>query len=342
MDASGSRLMMDGLAHDELRGQLHGLLVSLSPRLAADDTGEISDLIDHDEFGEALRTLAWLIVEGGLRVESRNLDRVRRLAAEMDMTDELPDFATVHSVEGGAPATSSAADSGGLLRWRNWALARVLEASIGQIPREVIRVGACLHESDHDAELYVEVGSAAPTVEQSVAIILSRLESTVGRFGHVTALIDDAMNGSIDLRVEGTDFQILFGGFAAAHGHSAIAPRPVPVRRVISRPALPHALRATDHWVDQVAVHAATTSAGYLPSSPSDVGLSVGIDSARYHLWRAEGSASDHDQMDRVVDLFDDGVVPLATVDWTLEPSGSSLIDSPRYRWLYRSPSGSH
>lgn len=90
---------MDDLADDHLRGRLLGLLVSVSSRLAADDGDEIGGLIDHSEFGLALETLAWSIVEDELVIDLQDLEQIQRIAADMNMAAELPAALRAHTIE---------------------------------------------------------------------------------------------------------------------------------------------------------------------------------------------------------------------------------------------------
>jgi hypothetical protein len=75
---------------DVLLGLLHGLLISLGPALSPDEVDEVSELLDHAELGEALRTLAWLIVEEEKVVPHASIGQIESLAIRMRMTDELP------------------------------------------------------------------------------------------------------------------------------------------------------------------------------------------------------------------------------------------------------------
>lgn len=82
---------MDADAHDYLSGHLRGLLVLLHLTLSREEAAEVADLLDHDEFGEALRTLAWLLVEEGKKVSTEELLEIRSLAATMEISEELPE-----------------------------------------------------------------------------------------------------------------------------------------------------------------------------------------------------------------------------------------------------------
>jgi hypothetical protein len=55
--------MVTSVDFDDLSGRLRGLLIGLDDVLTKDEAAEVEELLDHAEFGEALRALAWIIVE---------------------------------------------------------------------------------------------------------------------------------------------------------------------------------------------------------------------------------------------------------------------------------------
>ncbi len=83
---------------DELAGRIRGLLISLGGTVAFEDSAEVDELLDHAELGEALRALAWLIVEDGKRVAMADVLEIEALAARMDMSQELPQTLRRHGV----------------------------------------------------------------------------------------------------------------------------------------------------------------------------------------------------------------------------------------------------
>jgi hypothetical protein len=81
---------------DELMGRIRGLLIALSSTLSSEESSEVEELLDHAELGEALRTLAWLIVEEGKQVAMADLNEITTLAHRMGISDELPGTLAEH------------------------------------------------------------------------------------------------------------------------------------------------------------------------------------------------------------------------------------------------------
>jgi hypothetical protein len=79
---------------EELAGRVRGIVISLSGLLTDAECAEVEHFLDHGEHGEALHTLAWLIVEEGKRVA---LEAIRELAGQMDMEHELPVALSEHA-----------------------------------------------------------------------------------------------------------------------------------------------------------------------------------------------------------------------------------------------------
>jgi hypothetical protein len=86
---------------DELLGRIRGLLLSLGSVLSPEESAEVDELLDHAELGEALRTLAWLIVEEDKRVAMTAVREIESLAARMNNTEELPDTLRQHGIGDG-------------------------------------------------------------------------------------------------------------------------------------------------------------------------------------------------------------------------------------------------
>lgn len=76
---------------DDLGGRLRGLLIQLDDVLTKDEAAEVEELLEHAEFGEALRTLVWIIVEEDKRIGRSHFDDIRALADRMDVDHELPE-----------------------------------------------------------------------------------------------------------------------------------------------------------------------------------------------------------------------------------------------------------
>ena len=69
---------------------IRALLKSLSSRLSQTERQEVEHLITHDECGEALRTLAWIIVEEKKKVPSEAIRRIKELSAGLVATEDMP------------------------------------------------------------------------------------------------------------------------------------------------------------------------------------------------------------------------------------------------------------
>jgi hypothetical protein len=82
--------MVTWMEIDDLSGRLRGLVIALGDVLAKDEAREVDHLLEHAEFGEALRTLAWIIVEEDKRIARSHFDEIQTLADRMDMAHELP------------------------------------------------------------------------------------------------------------------------------------------------------------------------------------------------------------------------------------------------------------
>lgn len=96
---------MDARGFDELDGRIRGLIVALGPVLSPDEAAELSGLLDHAEFGEALHDLAWLIVEEKKRVPMAVVLAIEAIAEGMGTTAELPVTLSRH---GGATSGTAA------------------------------------------------------------------------------------------------------------------------------------------------------------------------------------------------------------------------------------------
>lgn len=84
------------------RARVRAFVRSLGGVIAADDTSLVEDLIDHDEIGEALTSLAWIIVEKDLRIPRSAMDEFHRLGDGLVSPEYLPEGFESHVV----PASS--------------------------------------------------------------------------------------------------------------------------------------------------------------------------------------------------------------------------------------------
>ncbi len=70
--------------------QLLDFADSLRPYLKTTDFDLIKSLISHNEGGEALLTLSWIMVEDEIRVPAKVISDIRTLSAGLIDADELP------------------------------------------------------------------------------------------------------------------------------------------------------------------------------------------------------------------------------------------------------------
>lgn len=77
--------------YDELGGRLRGLVISLDNVLSSEEATDVEEFIEHAEFGEALRTLAWIIVEANKQIRISDLTEIEALASLMEIAEEMPD-----------------------------------------------------------------------------------------------------------------------------------------------------------------------------------------------------------------------------------------------------------
>jgi len=66
------------------------LLASVRNILTDAEAMEVQHLIDHDECPEALRTLAWIIVEEDKRVSRQTVESIRSLTIERIDAEHVP------------------------------------------------------------------------------------------------------------------------------------------------------------------------------------------------------------------------------------------------------------
>lgn len=88
-----------GSHYDDLSGRLRGVVISLGDVLSSEEATDVEEFIEHAELGEALRALAWIIVEKNKQVAASDLTEIEALASLMEIADEMPNGLHDH-VEG--------------------------------------------------------------------------------------------------------------------------------------------------------------------------------------------------------------------------------------------------
>ncbi|HET7475118.1 MAG TPA: hypothetical protein VFJ97_03735 [Dermatophilaceae bacterium] len=84
---------------DEVNGRIRGLVIALSGVLSANEAGEVEEFLEHAELGEALRTLAWIVVEEKKLIALADLMEMQLLADRLGITGELPEGLSDHVVD---------------------------------------------------------------------------------------------------------------------------------------------------------------------------------------------------------------------------------------------------
>lgn len=80
---------------DEFVGRMRGLVISLWGYLSAEECSRVEHLIDHDEHGEALIALSWIIVNGAKQVPAAAIDLIEEFAEGLvDQEDMAPELRT--------------------------------------------------------------------------------------------------------------------------------------------------------------------------------------------------------------------------------------------------------
>jgi hypothetical protein len=84
-------------AIDDYLLRVHALLATVDTVLTAEEMSEIMHLVEHDEPAEALRTLAWIVVDEQKHIPASAISEIRELTrdliAEQDMPGNLDSFA---------------------------------------------------------------------------------------------------------------------------------------------------------------------------------------------------------------------------------------------------------
>jgi hypothetical protein len=79
--------------------RVRDVLATVRSVLTDDECAEVEHLIDHDECPEALRTLAWIIVEGDKRVRRETVDAIRLLSDGLIDEEHMPASLDLHVLD---------------------------------------------------------------------------------------------------------------------------------------------------------------------------------------------------------------------------------------------------
>ena len=77
-------------AQEDYLQRLRHVLTQVEPALSAEEHADIRRLVDHDEGGEAMLTLAWILVDGGRRVPATTIRDIRELAEGLIEPSDFP------------------------------------------------------------------------------------------------------------------------------------------------------------------------------------------------------------------------------------------------------------
>ncbi|HEX5327662.1 MAG TPA: MafI family immunity protein [Acetobacteraceae bacterium] len=75
-------------ANAEMEAQIRDVLGALRGTLTATECSEVTTFLDAREYGVALGTLSWILVEESKRIDPGILQEIDRLAAGMHLRDE--------------------------------------------------------------------------------------------------------------------------------------------------------------------------------------------------------------------------------------------------------------
>jgi len=76
---------------EDFLGRVRGLLISLGGLFTPEESSEVEHLIDHGELGEALRAMAWIIVEEDKRVPAPAITAILELSTGLVEESHMPD-----------------------------------------------------------------------------------------------------------------------------------------------------------------------------------------------------------------------------------------------------------
>lgn len=86
--------------HEDFIGRVRGLVVSLWGILSSEECAEVEHLIEHDELGEALRALAWIIVEEDKRVPPDAITAIEEMSEGLVDEEHMPPTLRQHVLNG--------------------------------------------------------------------------------------------------------------------------------------------------------------------------------------------------------------------------------------------------
>jgi hypothetical protein len=81
---------------EEFRSRVLELVESLEGVLNGLEIREVQHLIDHNEIGEALRSLAWIIVDENKRITAETLASIRELSEGLVAEEHMPPGLGLH------------------------------------------------------------------------------------------------------------------------------------------------------------------------------------------------------------------------------------------------------
>lgn len=84
---------------NDYRDDVRALVASLSSYLSASEQTEVLHLIEHDECGEALRTLAWIVVEEKKRIPASAIAAIRNLGRGLVADADLPNDLDLYAID---------------------------------------------------------------------------------------------------------------------------------------------------------------------------------------------------------------------------------------------------
>jgi hypothetical protein len=82
--------------YEEFIGKVRGLVIGLSGVLTRDECERVEHYIDHNESGEALHLLAWIIVTGERRVPAEAIRTLLDLADGIVLPEHMPPTLDAH------------------------------------------------------------------------------------------------------------------------------------------------------------------------------------------------------------------------------------------------------